>query len=152
MNPTNNKIVAITPPAAIVDNAAFTTGAVDTLGFRYAEIYVLFGAMDIAATVCKVRESDASDMSSPNDVTGCVCGTSVNDTGSTSSLPSATSDNTFIKFEIDLKGHKRYLDCEVTGGDGTAGTFMTALAILKNPEKSCDLAAAKGCAQVLKAS
>ena len=152
MTPTNEKIVGITPPAAIVDNAAFTTGAVDTLGFRYAEIYVYFGAMDIAATVCKVRESNSSDMSSPGDVTGCVCGTSTNDSGSTSTLPSATSDNTFIKFEIDLKGRKRYLDCEVTGGDGSAGTYMTAFAILKNPETSCDLAAAKGCAQVLRAS
>ncbi len=152
MNQFSEKVVALTPPAAIVDNAAFTTTALDTLGFRDAEIYVLFGAMDIATTVCKVQESDASDMTGAADITGCVCGTSTNDTGSTSTLPSATADNTLVKFEIPLAGRKRYLDLCVTGGDGSAGTYMTAWAVLKNPEVAPTLAAGKGCAQVLKAA
>ena len=152
MKPGNYKFVSVTPPAAIVDNAAFTTAAVDTAGHRHAEFIVYFGAMDIAATVCKVRESDASDMSSASDITGCVCGTSLNDLGSTSTLPSATSDNTAIKFEIPLQGRKRYLDVEVTGGDGTSGTFMTAFALLYRGDQDPSYSVTKGCAQVLRAS
>jgi hypothetical protein len=149
MKPFNQKFVGITPPAAIVDNAAFTTAAVDTAGFRTAEIFVYFGAMDIAATVCNVRESDASNMGTPNNITGCVCGTSTNSDGITSTLPTATSDNTLIKFEIPLQGRKRYLDVEVTGGDGSAGTFMTAFALLSDGDNDPSSAVAKGAAQVL---
>lgn len=128
----NRKLVSITPPAAIVDNAAFTTAEIDTLGFSYAIVNVYFGAMDIAMTALKVQESDTSG-SGFADVTGLVFGTSTNDAGSTSSLPSATSDNTIFSFFIDLRGRKRYLDVSATGGDGTLGTYMTAWVELWRP-------------------
>lgn len=144
------KIVLLTPPAAIVDNAAFTTATLDTLGFRYVEIYVVFGAMDIAATVLKVQESDDSGMSGAADITGAIYGTSTNDAGSTSTLPTATSDNTVFKFEIDMRGRKRYLDCLLTGGDGTAGTFATVFALLSRGETEPTTAAQKGLAQNLR--
>jgi HK97 family phage major capsid protein len=128
MHHVNKKVVLLTPPAAIVDNAAFTTAALDTYGFDEVEIYVAFGAMDIAVAVLKVQESDDSGMSGAADITGAILGTSANDTGSTSTLPSATSDNTIIKFEIDMRGRKRYLDVSLTGGDGSAGTFAVVLA------------------------
>src|SRR5690348_6053311 len=116
------KYVAITPPAAIIDNAAATTAAVDTLGFDYAKIVVHFGAMDIAVAAMKVQESEDSGMSGAVDITGLVFGTSTNLAGSTSSLPSASDDNHFFAFYIDLRGRKRYLDLGLTLGDGSAGT------------------------------
>lgn len=149
------KTVLLTPPAAIVDNAAFVTAALDTKGYGHAEIFVAFGAMDIAATACKVQESDtisdANTLSSGADVTGLVCGTSNKDDGTASTLPSATSDNTLIKFEVDLRGRKRYLDVSLTGGDGTAGTFAVVWANLFEGEVGPTSATEKGCAQVLRA-
>jgi len=44
INALNQKFVAITPPGAIVDNAAFTTAALDTKGFRWITIIVLHSA------------------------------------------------------------------------------------------------------------
>lgn len=145
------KTVLLTPPAAIVDDAAFTTAALDTKGFNHAEIFVAFGAMDIAATVTKVQESDDSGMSGAADVTGLIAGTSANDTGSTSTLPSASSDNTILKFEVDLRGRKRYLDLSLTGGNGSTGTYAVVWANLFEGEKPPTSASEKGCAQVFRA-
>ncbi len=150
MIPTNKKIVLLTPPAAIVDNAAFTTATLDTLGFNYVEIFVAFGALDIAVAALKVQESDDSGMSGAADITGTVAGTDANDTGSTSTLPSATADNTVFKFEIDKRGRKRYFDVSFTGGDGTAGTFAVVWAMLSRGEQDPTTAAQKGCAQVMR--
>ncbi len=151
MHHVNKNVVLLTPPAAIVDDAAFTTAALDTYGFDEAEIYVAFGAMDIAAVTLKVQESDDSGMSGAVDIVGTRVGTDANDTGSTSTLPSATSDNTIFKFEIDLRGRKRYLDVSLTGGNGSAGTFAVVWAELLRGEQSPTTAAQKGCAQVMRA-
>ena len=70
------KIVSITPPAAIVDNASFTTAAVDTIGFGKVAIVFSLGATDIAMTALKLQESDDSGMSGATDITGFVVGTS----------------------------------------------------------------------------
>lgn len=150
MKPTGYKVVAVTTPVAIVDNASWSTTTIDTKGFRFLEVYAMFGAMDIAATALKLQESDDSGMSGAADITGAVYGTSTNDAGSTSTLPSATSDNTIFKFEIDLRGHKRYIDLVATGGDGAAGSYMVAWANLHEGENVPSSATAKGCAQVLK--
>lgn len=125
----NVKYVAVTPPAAIVDNASYTTGEIDTLGFAYLTIVAHLGATDIAMTALKVTESDTSG-SDHADVTGLVYGTSTDIDGNTSALPSATDDNKFFVFNIDLRGRKRYIDVTATAGDGTAGTFLTIIGIL----------------------
>lgn len=118
------KFVGITPPAAIVDNAAFTTAAIDTRGFNELLILVYLGALDIALAALKLTESEASDMSNATDISGTVGGTSY-------TLPIDTADNTFIAFHVKTGGQrKRYIDLTITGGDGTAGTFMAAVAIL----------------------
>lgn len=129
MLPIGYKVLNITPPAAIIDNAAVTVTEIDTKGFDYAVILVNLGATDIAMTALAVTESDTSGSGHAN-VTGLVYGTSTDIEGSTSSLPSATDDNGVFAFEIDLRGRKRYLDLSATVGDGTAGTFITIQAIL----------------------
>lgn len=123
-----DKFVSITPPGAIVDNASLTTASVDCLGYSYARIFVVLGATDIAMTALKVQESD--DDSAYADVTGLVYGTSSDIAGSTSALPSATDDNKCFVFEVDLRGRKRYLDLVATCGDGSAGTYVNAFALL----------------------
>lgn len=137
-NSLNQKFVAITPPGAIVDNAAFTTATIDTKGFAQLSIIVHFGAMDIAMAALKVQESDDSGMSGPADISGTVGGTAF-------TLPSATADNQFWAFHISLKGNrKRYIDLVATGGDGTAGTYMTAFAVLSRGSETPDTAAKRG--------
>lgn len=132
-----HKKVAITPPAAIVDNGSYTTAAVDTAGYDLCKIVVLLGATDIAMAALKVQESDDSGMSGAADITGAVAGTSENDAGSTSTLPSATDDNKFFEFVIRCGGNrKRYLDLVATAGDGAAGTFLAAWAELYRGEQT----------------
>lgn len=128
IHPLMRKIVAITPPGAIIDNASATTTEIDTQGYDYLVVNVLLGALDIAMSALKLQSGDVSGTLS--DVTGLIYGTSVNDLGSASTLPSAAADNTFVSFFVDLRGHKRYFDLVATLGDGVAGTYISAWAEL----------------------
>lgn len=143
---TTKKVNAIRP-AAILDDASATASTIDCLGFNYCDIVCMLGATDIAMTALKVQESD--DDSTYADVTGLVYGTSTNDAGSTSSLPSATSDNGLFGFAVDCRGRKRYLKLVATFGDGTAGGYIAALAILSRGEQGTTTAASAGYAQRL---
>ncbi len=132
---TARKFVSVTPPAAIVDNAAFTTAAIDTKGFKQLTFIVFLGALDIAISALSVRHSDASNMGSPATLS----------TGGTDfTLPIATDDNTVLQFNVDLRGKRRYLDIEITGGDGAAGTYLTAIAELSRGEETPGTAATRG--------
>jgi hypothetical protein len=147
----NTKIVAITPPAAIVDAASYTTTAIDTVGYKHCRVVFFAGATDIAMTALKVQESDSSDMSGAADITGAIFGTSTNTDGSTSALPSATDDNKFFAVDIALDGsRKRYLDLVATAGDGAAGTYGAAFAILSRPEQSPNSASEEGFDEMLR--
>lgn len=145
----NVKRVGITPPAAIVDNASYATAEVDTLGYDYAKIVVWLGATDIAMTALAVTESDTSGSGHTN-VTGLVYGTSTDIDGNVSTLPSATDDNKFFEFDIDLRGRKRYLDVTATAGDGTTGTFAVIFAELSRAEETPVTATERGAAAVLR--
>lgn len=136
INTQTEKYVLVTPPAAIVDNAAFTTNEIDTIGWDYITIIVAFGAMDIAMAALKVQESDTSG-SGFADITGATFA---------SALPSATADNTMFAFYIDLRNRMRYLDVVATGGDGSAGTYMSAIAILSRGTTSPVTVAGRGLA------
>jgi len=144
------KLVSITPPAAISDNATLTTGEIDTLGWSYLTIVVYEGATDIAMAALSVTQSDTSGSGHAN-VTGLVWGTSTNIDGSTSALPSATDDNLFQVAQIDLKGKKRYIDVTATTGDGAAGTYIAILGILSRPQVSPISSSEAGANEILRA-
>jgi len=139
----NVKYVSITPPAAIIDDATATTAEVDTQGYDYATVVCYLGATDIAMTALAVTESDTSGSGHAN-VTGLIYGTSSDIVGTTSSLPSASEDNKFFVFQIDLRGRKRYIDLTATIGDGSAGTFFVAFAILSRTESTPTTVAGAG--------
>lgn len=145
----NCKLISVTPPAAIVDNASFTTAEVDTLGFDYAKYVVYIGATDIAFTACAITESNSSGSGHAN-VTGLIWGTSADIAGTTSTLPSATDDNKFFVFDINLLGRKRYLDLTLTIGDGTSGGFAAVWCELSRAEDTPTTAAQRGAAQILR--
>lgn len=131
------KYVAVTPPAAKVDDAAFVTAAVDTKGWKHLSFVCIYGDIDIAPASASVRHSDASDMSSPATLA----------TGGTdfTLATAAGSDNDIHVIEVDLIGRKRYLDFEITGGNGSTGTYLTIIAILSRPEIAPDSATDRGC-------
>jgi len=131
----NIKYVAITPPGALIDNASATTAEIDTLGFDYLTIVAHLGATDIAMTALAVTESDTTGSGHAN-VTGLVYGTSTDIDGNTSALPSATDDNGFFVFQIDLRGRKRYIDVTATVGDGTSGAYLTIIGMLSRADAS----------------
>lgn len=135
----NLKFVNVTPPAAIVDNAAFPTAAVDTKGWKKAMFIVQLGALDIAVAAMKLRESD--DDSSYSDVSG------ADFSVAPLTLPSATADNNLYGIFVDLRGRKRYLDLSLAGGDGTAGSYASVLAILSDGEASPNTVTKRGLAQ-----
>jgi hypothetical protein len=126
---TTLKTFVVTDPAAIVDNAGFTTAAIDTKGFGHCSIFVRLGALDIAIAVFKVTESDDSGMSGATDVPG------ADFSVLPAVLPAATADNSTYAIHISLRGkRKRYLDLQLTGGDGSAGTYADAWCVLSEPE------------------
>lgn len=123
------KYVACIPPAAILDNTSATTVEVDTADASYLTVVVTLGATDIAMTALKLQDSDTSG-SGHADVTGATFDGGTNTDGDALALPSATDDNQVCVFQIDLKGKKRYFEIVATFGDGTAGGFVSAVAIL----------------------
>lgn len=149
-----SKVVIVLAPAAIIDNASPTTNVIDCSGYSYCNIYAVLGATDIAVTALKVQESDvaasATALTSGADVTGLIYGTSANTAGSTSTLPSATDDNKVFAFEIDCRKRKRYLDVAATMGDGTAGGYLSIIAVLSRGDSTPATAAERGCAQILR--
>lgn len=149
VNEQTTKIVAVTNPVAIVDDASWVTTEVDTLGYEYATMYVMLGASDIAMAAFAVTESDTSGSGHTN-ITDAIFGTSTNTAGSTSSLPSATDDGKIFAVEIDLKARKRYLDLTLTAGNGAAGTFAVAWCVLSRGKQSPNTAAERGCSQILR--
>ncbi len=145
----NAKMVAVTVPVAIVDDGSYTTIEVDTIGWNYAQYFVMLGATDIAMAAFAVTESDASGSGHAN-VTGAIFGTSTNTDGDTSSLPSATDDGLIFGVELDLRKRKRYLDLTLTAGDGSAGTFAVAWCVLSRGETDPVTAANRGLSQLLR--
>ena len=69
-------------------------------------------------------------MSGAADITGLIYGTSAGIAGTISALPAADDDDKCFAFEVDLRGRKRYIDLVATAGNGAAGTYITAFALL----------------------
>lgn len=144
-----HKAFLVIPPIAIVDDGSFAEIEIDTKGFRYCTVYACLGVTDIAMVALKLQESDVTG-SGQGDITGLVYGTSVNTDGDTSALPTALEDGLIFGFDVDLRGRKRFLTLIATAGDGSAGTFLVALALLAREEDGAATAALRGCAQMLR--
>ena len=146
----NLGFAACIPPEAIKDNAAATMVAVDTLGYDYCTIVVTMGATDVAAALMKVTEC-ATTSGTYTDVTGLVAGTSNNITGSTSALPD-TDNNDIHVFEFPLDSREQFLKLAFTAGNGSSGSFQSAVAILsrKSSGSAYTTAANRGVAQIIR--
>ena len=105
-----------TKAAASVAASATHSHEIDTLGFKYASIDVVFSPFTAAtaayASVLKVQESDASG-SGQADVTGLSI---------TAGAGSTTGANVgaVARFNVDLRGRKRYLTVVTSPGNTVA--------------------------------
>ena len=145
----NGKVLNTIPPAVIKDNADFTATEIDTQGYSSVDVIFALGASDIAMAALKLQESDTAG-SGQADITGLVFGTSTNIAGSTSALPSSTDDNKVYILSIkNMQGRKRYLTLVATAGDGSAGTYASAITILSKGDIQPLTAAGIGCDEIL---
>ena len=148
------KILNAIPPGVKKDNAAFVANVVDTKDWERATFIFTLGDSDIAMAALKVQEadaaSDATTLTSGADVTGAIFGTSTNTAGSTSGLPSATDDNKVYTVEMDLRGRKQYLQLQATAGDGSTGTYGSAICILSRGKIISATVTDRGIAQTLR--
>jgi hypothetical protein len=143
------KYVQVIAPAAIVDDASFTTNEIDTLDYDYLTVIFNLGATDIAMAALKLQSSDVSG-SGFADVTGLDCDGDTDIDGSAAALPSATDDNNLVVFQVDLRGQKRYFDLVATAGNGAAGSYGSAVAILSKGAVSAVTSTAMGAETVLR--
>lgn len=113
---------------------------IDTIGFKYASIDVAFekvaaaGTNSAVALVCKLQHGDTT--SSYADVSGFVGGTSF-----TIPTPANTSADTVVRFDLDLRGKRRFLKVVATGN---ATGSIYSVARLGKPEDGPDTAGEKG--------
>lgn len=143
------KTVLLTPPGAIIDNAAVTIAALDTLDWEEFEINVAIGAIDIAVAAMNLTYSDIDG--SYTNVTNGNFATGTQPDGSASALPAAsgaTGDNTLHRWSG--KAEKRYYKPAITGGDGTAGAYFVVWAVLHRGRTAPNTTAERGLAQELR--
>lgn len=145
-----SKYSQVIAPAAIVDNASFVTNEIDSLDFDYLTVIVNIGATDIAMSALKLQSSDSSG-SGFADIDGLDCNGDTDIDGNAAALPSASDDNNLVLFQVDLRGQKRYFDLVATAGNGSAGTFASAVAILSKGAVSPVSASDMGAETVLRA-
>ena len=149
----NSKIVGvILPSTAPVDAGAFTTVEVDRLGYDYAQFYIYLGGTDIAVTVLNVGHGDTVAGASTGAI---IANTNFASTagildieGSTLVLPSSTTSDQIYRIDVNLKAKGRYLDLNMTAGNGTTGTQAVAWCVLSRGAQSPITAAKMGCVQI----
>jgi hypothetical protein len=123
------KYVRAISPTAIIDNTSAATTVIDARDFDYCTIVVQLGATDIALTALKVEASTTSG-GTYADITGATFAGGTSPDGTVLALPSATDDNQTCVFQIDMRGKNPFLRVVATFGDGAAGGFVAAIAIL----------------------
>lgn len=107
---------SVTKAAASVAASATHSHEIDTLGFKYASIDVVFSPFTAAtssyASVLKVQESDSSGSGQAD-----ISGLSI-----TAGAGSTTGANVgaVARFNIDLRGRKRYLTVVASPGNTVA--------------------------------
>ncbi len=120
------KIQPAIAPAAIVDNAAFTSFVIDRTQFPgadYLEFVGVLGSIDATMAVLKVMESDVK-------TDGTTLGGTPTLVKDATTKPGANDDNKSFVFGVDLrKTRKQFLQLQATAGDGAAGTFLAAVVV-----------------------
>lgn len=126
--------------ADTVNAGSLATTAVDTVGFDYAYIVIVAGALGADATDIEVDHSDNSDMSSSANL---VTFESTADIGGTTNALADFDADESIVVEVDLKAKRRYLKTTITVGSGACDLACITL-LGRAGESIADTAAASG--------
>lgn len=125
------KAVIVLAPTSTT-NGATSTGSVDTLGYDRLSIDVFQTTSNNTTnnlSVCKLSESDTTDATNFSDITAFV-----GDGVGGFTVPVAdTSNNQLYKFNLDLRGRKRYI--KFTASPVTTQT-IAAIANLSKAEEA----------------
>jgi len=128
----NTAIQQVIDPIATAGST--TAEEIDTVGYDYALVLVIVGALNTNATAFEIQESDESGSGFAL-ITGADFDGGTDIDGATLALPTAASgDNKVYAFEIDLRGRKRYLKPVITFGGST--TAVGCVAILSRAAES----------------
>jgi hypothetical protein len=117
------------PPAAIKDNAAFSCNVLDLAlpawqGVKGILWLLQLGVTDKALAVQKLQEADAKDSA-----TALTAGSTA-DVHDFTTKASATDDGEIHALYVPMdEARKRYQNLALTAGNGTSGTYLSALAI-----------------------
>lgn len=120
-------------PGAIIDNAAFPSNVIDTAragGAKFLALILHVGTTDVDIASLKVNQSDTK-----TDDTTLDSPTELADYSASATLPTAADGGKLFGFLIDLRRGdlKRYVQLAATAGDGTNGTYASAIALWFNP-------------------
>jgi hypothetical protein len=142
MNASNIK-PALMLATTTVNNASATLPIINTIAngvqFKQVVFFVYVGAIDIAMTAFKVRQSADSGMSGATDITATVAG------AAGFALPTATDDNKI--YMIACRPTLQYVQLTITVGNGSTGAALTGFYILDEPAAAAlvdSLATARG--------
>jgi len=122
------RTVFLIDPQAIKDNADFVGGkdstpatcdtCPDGIKYEAARGVVRFGSID--ATIANMNWYESDDDSTYTEIAG------LDWTADAAAVPGAGSDNLTFTSLIDLRDKKRYLQLDLTAGDGATGTYAIA--------------------------
>jgi len=138
------KVKNIIPPTAIKDNAAFVSNVITLStdapkGCRGIWFLISLGATDIAMAVQKVMQSDT--LTDATTLGGTP--TAVHDF---TTKASATDDGTIASVYVPMSAITNlYVQLQCTAGDGTSGTYASAIAIFDAPGECGPTATLTGC-------
>lgn len=145
MQPTAKTVVAINQ--ASTTNGATASGNIDTLGFDFVMVDTLMTTSNNVTnnpSVLKLSESDDTVVTNFTDIAALV-----GDGAGGFTIPNAyTQDDWVHRFEVDLRGRKRYLKLSVTP---VTTQSITGLAHLMRGQAAPDSAAAAGVAGLVRA-
>lgn len=131
-----------------IASTATHSDTIDCLGYKHLSLDVVFGAVvaagtsSVVAAVLKLEESD--DNTAFSNISGFVGGTATSATQFLIPTPAAanTTTDVVVRFDLDLRGHKRYV--KVSATPTTAAKSVVTLARLSKGEDGADTAAKKG--------
>lgn len=134
------------PPTAIKDNTAWTSNVLDKQSVipqdaKGVLFIVQLGVTDKAMAALIVKQSPGIDSATALNATGLA---TVVDAAT---KPTATDDGLLALIYVPIsKWTERYLQIQATAGNGTAGTYMSCLAIIDAPGASGPVAELLGAA------
>lgn len=125
MHSIQNEANVVMAPASY-SSAGTSVFTFDCRGFKECEVDVIFGALATnggVPSVCRITESDATVISNFTTITG-----------GSATLAAAALGGSVVKFQIDLRNRKRYLNLDLT--NGTTTLVIGAVARLVRAETS----------------